>query len=79
MDTVRCACARPLCVAATLTTGASVGGAVALGAEAHVGALSVQTLAVAAHARDGRTFVDICHTRGHRHAQQSHISAAVAL
>lgn len=49
-------------VAVTLTTGASVDGAVSLGADARVGALSVHTLAVAADPRDCPAFVDVCHT-----------------
>lgn len=60
----------PRCVAVTLTTGASVGGDVTLGADARVGALGVQALAVAADPRDGCTFVDICHT--HTHTQNTH-------
>lgn len=46
----------------TLTAGPSVGGAVPLGADARVGALGVETLAVPTDARGGRTFVDICRT-----------------
>lgn len=59
-----------------MTTGASVGGAVSLGADARVGALSVHTLAVAADPRARPAFVDVCHT----HTQnKKHVSAVVAL
>lgn len=55
---------------ATLTTGASVGGDVSLGADARVGALSVHTPAVAADPWDGLTFVGVFQENTQRKTRQ---------